>query len=81
MGYTVLERGRHPEGAKKIVYKFTDGVITAKFRGAGAAALDAGLPVASLSSYITKRMKKPRKMPANVEYSYSSKLSVTEEEE
>ncbi len=60
----------------KAVYKFVDGVMTEKFESLDKAALHAGISYSGLSSYMLGKLKKPRKIPENIEYSYKSKLPV-----
>ena len=72
MAKVFLEK-MNTESLKKTIYKFVDGKLANKFLGLTSAAYDAGVAGASLSSYMHKKMKKPRKIPANVEYSLSSK--------
>ena len=62
-------------GFKKIVYKFVDGKLTDKFSDLAKAATDAGVTSSYLGNYMNKKKRKPRKIPDNVEYSYSNKLT------
>ena len=58
----------------KEVFKFEDGVMKQKFETLDKAAHESGVSSAGLSSYMNGKIKKPRKIPANVEYSYKSYL-------
>ena len=57
---------------KKSIYKFEDGKLIKEFLGLHSAAFDAGVSTTSMSTYMNKKQKKPRKIPANVEYRYSA---------
>ena len=59
---------------QKRIFKFEDGILVKEFMGLTSAAFDAGIPAPSMSLYITGKIKKPKKVAANLEYSYSNKL-------
>ena len=79
MGKVILERMNN-DGAKKTIYKFVDGKFTESFLGLTKAARNAGTTPAGLSSYINKRIKKPTRIPANVEYAFTMRLPKKESE-
>ncbi len=72
MSRTLLDRMNLYSVGKKTVYKFEDGKLVKEFQGTNSAAYDAGITASALCRYINKKDKKPRKIPANVEYSYSA---------
>ena len=61
--------------SKKTIYKYVDGKLTDTFNGLSKAAFNAGTSAAGLSAYLNKRIKKPGKIPANVEYSFILNMS------
>jgi hypothetical protein len=67
MAKVVLQR-MNTDSLKSTIYKFVDGKLTETFIGLKKAAFNAGVSDASLSAYMRKRIKKPRKIPENVEY-------------
>lgn len=73
MAKVILDR-MNTEGLKKKIYKFVDGEVVATFNGLSGAAFNAGISDAYLSNYMNRKVKKPRGIPANTEYSYTSKL-------
>ena len=67
--------GRMSDGIyTKVVYKFVDGKLTEQFESLDKAAKHSTVNFAGLSRYMLGKMKKPGKIPANVEYSYKSYL-------
>ncbi len=58
------------ENLKKTIYKYVDGKLANTFLGLNSAAYDSGVTSSGLSSYMNNKMKKPKKIPANTEYSF-----------
>jgi len=79
MAKIILERTGGKAGYKRTIYKFVDGLYTESFDGLELAAKDAGIASASLSSYMSGRLKKPTRMPANVEYGHTIRFPKREE--
>lgn len=59
----------------RVVYKFVDGKMVEKFESLDKAANHAGISYSGLSTYMLGKLKKPRKIAANVEYSYKPVLT------
>ena len=72
----VLLHPSNSESLKKIIYKFEDGILIKEFLGLNSAGFDASISGATMSLYINKKGKKPRKIPANIEYSLSERLKI-----
>jgi len=78
MSNVKLERKGGNVGYKRKIYKFVDGKFTESFDGLEVAAKHAGVASASLSSYMSGRLKKPNRIPANVEYGHTARFPIYE---